>query len=187
MNVISFENVTVETGFFIFCTVQLVLNVLNDSIFKMVYSERTVTIIYGVILLAATGSALRCWDCSSNVNVMCADPMNTTDHQAAFHIKTCEAGHYGSSKPICRKIVKREFGERNVIRQCSTPYNDEINIVDGPCSSTMQSGHDVIESCHICSTDLCNSATTASTTRLLYTGTLTLLAYIFYQSKYSIF
>jgi len=33
--------------------------------------------------------------------------MNTTDHQTAFHIKTCDPGPYGSSKPICRKIVKR--------------------------------------------------------------------------------
>ncbi|XP_032662936.1 uncharacterized protein LOC116840392 [Odontomachus brunneus] len=153
----------------------------------MVYSERAVAIIVGVVLLVASGSALRCWDCSSNVNAMCADPMNTTDHQAAFHVRTCEPGHYGSAKPICRKIVKREYGDRIVIRQCSTPYNDEINIDDGPCSSTMQSGHGVIESCNICNTDLCNSATTASTTRLLYAGTLTLLACIFYQSKYSVF
>lgn len=59
------------------------------------------------VFCVSLGSALRCWVCSSNVNVMCGDPMNTTDHQAAFHIKTCEAGHYGSSTPICRKIVKR--------------------------------------------------------------------------------
>jgi len=33
--------------------------------------------------------------------------MNTTDHQAAFHIRTCDTGHYGSTKAICRKIVKQ--------------------------------------------------------------------------------
>ncbi|EFN89624.1 hypothetical protein EAI_09332 [Harpegnathos saltator] len=115
---------------------------------------------------------------------MCDDPMNTTDHQTAFHVRTCEAGHYGSAKPICRKIVKREYGDRVVIRQCSTPYHDEVNIADGPCSTVSQPGHDVIESCHICSTDLCNSAISARTTRLLYAGTLTLFVYIFFQSKY---
>ncbi|XP_012059066.1 PREDICTED: uncharacterized protein LOC105622256 [Atta cephalotes] len=115
------------------------------------------------------GSALRCWVCSSNVNIMCNDPMNTTDHQAAFHIKTCDPGPYGSSKPICRKIVKREYGERIIIRQCSTPYHDEIDIIDGQCGNSMiQPRRDVIESCHICSSDLCNSATTISAMKLLY-------------------
>lgn len=33
--------------------------------------------------------------------------MNTTDHQAAFHVRTCDTGHYGSTKAICRKIVKQ--------------------------------------------------------------------------------
>jgi hypothetical protein len=154
----------------------------------MIYSERAVLVILlCVTLFVTSGSALRCWVCSSNVNSMCADPMNTSDHHSTFHIHTCEpAGHYGS-KSICRKIVKREFGERIVIRQCSTPYHDEVNTVDGPCSTNSQPGHDVIESCHICSTDLCNSATSLPTTRLLYVGTLTLFAYIFYLSKYGTF
>ncbi|EZA51647.1 hypothetical protein X777_08831 [Ooceraea biroi] len=116
---------------------------------------------------------------------MCNDPMNTTDHQAVFHISTCDPGHYGSPKPICRKIVKREHGERVVIRQCSIPYHDEIDIVDGACGSSM-TGQGRDESCHICSTDLCNSATTASTMRLLYAGALTLFVYTFYQSKYCV-
>ncbi|XP_018341343.1 PREDICTED: uncharacterized protein LOC108747940 [Trachymyrmex septentrionalis] len=73
----------------------------------MISTERSAIIIFGLSLVIASGSALRCWVCSSNVNVMCNDPMNTTDHQAAFHIRTCDPGPYGSSKPICRKIVKR--------------------------------------------------------------------------------
>lgn len=54
-----------------------------------------------------TGSALRCWECSSHMNAMCGDPMNTTEHQAIFHVKECGRGPYASSKPICRKMVKR--------------------------------------------------------------------------------
>ncbi|XP_011871971.1 PREDICTED: uncharacterized protein LOC105564300 [Vollenhovia emeryi] len=151
----------------------------------MVSAERAAIIIFGLALFVTSGSALRCWVCSSNVNVMCNDPMNTTDHQAAFHIRTCDPGPYGSSKPICRKIVKREYGERIIIRQCSTPYHDEIDVVNGQCGNSMsQPGRDVIESCHICSTDLCNSATDASATRLLYVATLILLACTFHQSKY---
>lgn len=155
----------------------------------MISSERAVLMVFGVILLVTSGSALRCWVCSSNVNTMCDDPMNTTDHSAAFHIRTCEQypTGYGTSKPICRKIIKRDYGERIVIRQCSTPNHDESNIVDGSCGTSMiQAGRDVIESCHICSTDLCNSATSASAMQLLYAGALCLV-YIFHSSKYCVF
>ncbi|XP_036151105.1 uncharacterized protein LOC118648800, partial [Monomorium pharaonis] len=137
------------------------------------------------ICYLCSGSALRCWVCASNVNTMCKDPMNTSDHNAAFHIRTCDPGPYGSSKPICRKIVKREMGERVVIRQCSTPYHDEMDIIDGQCGNSMtQTGRDVIESCHICSSDLCNSGTISSATRLLYIIVMIFLAFTFHQSKY---
>ncbi|XP_014488211.1 PREDICTED: uncharacterized protein LOC106751703 [Dinoponera quadriceps] len=144
----------------------------------MIYSERAVIIIFGVILLVTSGSALRCWVCASNVNVMCKDPMNTTDHQATFHTRTCDSGNYGSAKPICRKIVKREYGERVILRQCSTPNHDEVNIDDGPCSSTSQPGNDAIESCHICSSDLCNSATSVPIMGILY-ASMALFTYNF--------
>jgi len=94
----------------------------------------------------------------------------------------------GSRKTLLIKIDQThrsfsEHGDRVVIRQCSVPYHDEIDIVDGPCGSSMtQQEHD--ESCHICSTDLCNSATTASTMQLLYAGALALL--VFYQFKYCV-
>ncbi|KAH0945758.1 hypothetical protein HN011_004411 [Eciton burchellii] len=150
---------------------------------RMISGGHATLLIFGLVLLATSGSALRCWVCSSNVNVVCNDPMNTTDHHAIFYVSTCDPGHYGGLKPICRKIVKREHGDRVVIRQCSVPYHDEIDIVDGPCGSSMtQQEHD--ESCHICSTDLCNSATTASTMQLLYAGALALL--VFYQFKYCV-
>lgn len=153
----------------------------------MISIERTAMLILGMTLFITSGSALRCWVCSSNVNNLCNDPMNTTDHQAAFHIRNCETDHYHSTKAICRKIVKQEYGQRVVIRQCSTPYHDEIDITDGLCgNSATQAGRDVIESCHICSTDLCNSATDASATRLLYIGALISFAYIFQQSKYGV-
>ncbi|KAL6439285.1 hypothetical protein ACFW04_003871 [Cataglyphis niger] len=152
----------------------------------MISCERVTILILGMAFFVTSGSALRCWVCSSNVNVMCNDPMNTTDHQA--DIKTCYTDHYSSSKAICRKIVKQDNGERIVIRQCSTPYHDEIDVVDGLCGNSMtQPGRGVIESCHICSTDLCNSATDASATRLLYIGALISFGYIFHQSKYGVF
>ncbi|XP_011157438.1 uncharacterized protein LOC105194283 [Solenopsis invicta] len=151
----------------------------------MVSAMRTALIIFGLTLFITSGSALRCWVCASNVNSMCKDPMNTSDHNAAFHIRTCDPGPYGSSKPICRKIVKREMGERVVIRQCSTPYHDEMDTIDGQCgNSVTQAGRDVIESCHICSSDLCNSATAVSATRLIYIAVIILSALTFHQSKY---
>jgi len=78
-----------------------------------------------------------------------------------------------------------EYGERIVIRQCSTPYHDEIDVIDGQCGNSMiQPGRDVIESCHICSSDLCNSATTISAMKLLYIIVIIFLACTFHQSKY---
>ena len=143
-------------------------------------------VIVGLIVLARSGSALRCWDCASNMNTLCGDPMNVTEHQATFHTKTCEAGHYQTPTAICRKIVKRENGERVVIRQCSTPNVDEADIHDGPCSAMAISGRNVIESCHICSTDLCNSATSASVMQPLYIAALAVVSYRFYQTKYNV-
>ncbi|KYN09259.1 hypothetical protein ALC57_18623 [Trachymyrmex cornetzi] len=46
-----------------------------------------------------------------------------------------------------------------------------------------QPGRDVIESCHICSNDLCNSATTISAMRLFYITVIIFLVCTF-QSKY---
>ncbi|KAF3425071.1 hypothetical protein E2986_08132, partial [Frieseomelitta varia] len=129
--------------------------------------------------------ALRCWDCASNTNILCGDPLNITEHQTLFHSKICETGSYEPSKHICRKIVRRENGERVVIRQCSTPNVDEVDIVDGPCSGSVISGRNVIESCHICSTDLCNSATGTSITQSLFIIALGIVSYRSLQSKYN--
>lgn len=140
-------------------------------------------VVFGLVLLAQSGSALRCWVCASNANPLCGDPMNITEHQSTFHTRTCDGGLYDSTKPICRKIVKRENGDRVVLRQCSTPNVDETQITDGPCSATMSSGPNV-ESCHICSTDLCNSATSASILHSVYIIALVFVGYNFFQSKY---
>ncbi|CAK9810968.1 hypothetical protein ANTPLA_LOCUS6747 [Anthophora plagiata] len=143
-------------------------------------------VVSGLIVFAQSGSALRCWDCASNKNALCGDPLNITEHQAIFHTKVCEAGTYETSKHICRKIVKRENAERVVIRQCSTPNVDEADIVDGPCSAMAVSGQNVIESCHICSTDLCNSATSVSVMQSLFVFALAIIGYCFFSSKHGI-
>ncbi|XP_003692758.1 uncharacterized protein LOC100872601 [Apis florea] len=142
-----------------------------------------VLIVAGLAASIQSGSALRCWDCASNANSLCGDPMNITDHHSTFHTKICESGTYETSKQICRKIVKRENGERVVIRQCSTPNVDEADIVDGPCSATAISTRNLIE-CHICSTDLCNSAMGVSVTQSLFMVTLAIIGYRYLQSKY---
>ncbi|XP_068967095.1 UPAR/Ly6 domain-containing protein crok-like [Bombus flavifrons] len=143
-------------------------------------------VIFGLVVLSQSGLALRCWDCASNNNILCGDPLNITDHQAAFYTKLCETGSYEPVKHVCRKIVRRENNERVVIRQCSTLNVDEGDITDGPCSTTMTSGRNIIESCHICSTDLCNSATGASITQSLFVVALAIIGYRSLQSKYGI-
>ncbi|XP_020298768.1 uncharacterized protein LOC109863002 isoform X1 [Pseudomyrmex gracilis] len=157
----------------------------------MISNERAVLIIFAITLFVTSGSALRCWVCSSNVNVVCDDPMNTTEHHTTFHARDCNeysrdhlSGHYGNSRAVCRKIVKRDYGQRIVVRQCSTLNHDEIDIVDGTCGASAQQGPVEIESCHICSTDLCNSATSVSTMQLLYAAVLVFVTYVFHQSKY---
>lgn len=137
-------------------------------------------VIFGLVVLSQSGLALRCWDCTSDKNVLCGDPLNSTEHQSAFHTKFCETGSY---EPVCRKIVKRENNARIVIRQCSTLNVDEADITDGPCSTTMTLGPSIIESCHICSTDLCNSATGASITQSLFVVALAIIGYRSLQSK----
>ncbi|CAL7943835.1 unnamed protein product [Xylocopa violacea] len=142
--------------------------------------------IFGLVVVARSGSALQCWDCASNLNSLCADPLNVTDHQIKFHTKVCDVTSYDTSKHICRKIVKRDNGERVVIRQCSTPNVDEADIVDGPCSASAVTSRNLIESCHICSTDLCNSATSSAITQPLFIATLAIIGYRSLQSKYDI-
>lgn len=135
-------------------------------------------------IFTSSGSALRCWDCSSNTNQMCNDPMNTTDHQALFHVADCKTGQYANVKTVCRKIVMREDGQRVIVRSCSIPNHDEMENNDGACSPQIMSGH-IIESCHICSTDLCNSASGLSTMRSLYFVGLCLIGHLFFsESKY---
>ncbi|XP_017876482.1 uncharacterized protein LOC108622880 [Ceratina calcarata] len=151
------------------------------------FSRLTLTlVIFGLILLAQSGLALRCWNCASNVNAMCGDPLNVTDHHFNFHTPQCEASSYDTSKHICRKIVKKEDGERVVIRQCSTPYVDEADITDGPCGNTATiSARGMVESCHICSTDFCNSATSASVMQPLFIAALAVVGHRSLQSKYN--
>ncbi|XP_035733069.1 uncharacterized protein LOC118446489 [Vespa mandarinia] len=136
-------------------------------------------------IFANSGSALKCWECSSHMNAMCGDPMNTTEHQVMFHVKECGRGPYASSRPICRKMVKRDGGDHVVIRSCAIPNHDETDITDGPCSPLMTNGRDMVESCHICSTDLCNSASDLSTMQLLYIAGFILIGYLFFESNYN--
>lgn len=138
-----------------------------------------------VVLLAiftSSGFALRCWDCSSNVNQMCNDPMNTTDHQAMFHVTDCKSVQFANVKMICRKIVTREDGQRVIIRSCSIPNHAEMESTDGVCDPQIMSGR-IIESCHICSTDLCNSASGLSTMRSLYFAGLCFIGHLFFSKS----
>ncbi|XP_043501034.1 uncharacterized protein LOC122523392 [Polistes fuscatus] len=136
-----------------------------------------------LIIFANSGSALKCWDCSSHTSAMCGDPMNSTDHQVMFHVKDCGRALYNNNRSICRKMVIRDGGERIVIRSCAVPNTDEMEITDGICGS-LTSNQGITESCHICSTDLCNSASGLSTTLSLYIAGFILVGYRFFQSKY---
>lgn len=81
-------------------------NLLNN-IFYFVAFHMLYLLIFNNVFTYVIGLALRCWDCASNNNVLCADPLNITDHQAAFYTKLCETGSYEPVKHVCRKIVRR--------------------------------------------------------------------------------
>ncbi|XP_066583117.1 UPAR/Ly6 domain-containing protein crok-like [Prorops nasuta] len=155
----------------------------------MATGAQCLLLIFALIVLVQSGSALRCWECQSNSNQLCGDLSNTTEHHRLFHDRLCEQGvtnFYQNHVQVCRKIVKKEYGQRIVIRSCSTLNPDEQGITDGVCGQSMLgSRSSTIESCHICSTDLCNSATSTSAMQLLYASTLLLAIYNFFSSKES--
>ncbi|XP_024939157.1 uncharacterized protein LOC107266125 isoform X2 [Cephus cinctus] len=121
---------------------------------------------YTLRSISSKTSALHCWSCSSDATPDCADPLNATEHNKLFHTKACEGTmsphHYLNEKPVCRKTVQYVSGERRVIRACSVPNPDERDIVDGPCTHLTTASYITIESCHICNTDYCNTATYVS-------------------------
>lgn len=59
----------------------------------------------------ATGSALYCWECSSNRDPWCDDPINITEHRRTFNPTPCgyknQYPNYGNDRYVCRKMVKR--------------------------------------------------------------------------------
>ncbi|XP_012267569.1 uncharacterized protein LOC105692736 [Athalia rosae] len=121
-----------------------------------------------LLVLAAVlhqGSALRCWECSSNSSPECGDPITDSEHHQRFHTKDCDATlsqhPYSYEKSVCRKTVQRSNGKKVVIRACAIPYPDERDITDGVCSTVPTASHITIESCHVCTTDLCNGAHSA--------------------------
>ncbi|KAF7990312.1 hypothetical protein HCN44_000117 [Aphidius gifuensis] len=120
------------------------------------------TLTFAVII--QSGMALRCWTCTSDRSPECGDPMNITEHQRNFQTRDCEAtssaSMYGSSvQSICKKMVTRENGRTVIRRSCEIPTQEEKNIQNGPCPPNAAVGsHIIVESCHVCSSDLCNSA-----------------------------
>lgn len=108
------------------------------------------------------GSALECWQCDSNSSPECDDPITQSEHHKSFHIKNCDSTlstyRSTSEKQICRKTVQIENGKKVVIRACSLPYPQERDITDGVCSPDTVPSNTIIQSCHICSTDVCNGA-----------------------------
>ncbi|XP_031830784.2 UPAR/Ly6 domain-containing protein crok-like [Nomia melanderi] len=143
-------------------------------------------VIFGLVLLAQSGSTLQCWNCSSDLEPLCGDLINITDYQRRFYATDCDEHIFDFIIPVCRKIVKTENGKRVVKRECWSVYKHQAHITDGPCNPLLKlDGISDNEYCFICSTDLCNSATSASILQSLYVVTLGFVGYHFFQSKYN--
>ncbi|KAK0179089.1 hypothetical protein PV327_007912 [Microctonus hyperodae] len=129
-----------------------------------------------------SGAALRCWTCTSDRSPECGDPMNITEHHKDFHTRDCEAAanpnSYGyNEKSICKKLVQRENGRLVVRRSCEIPGPEERDITNGPCAShDTTHSHVTVVSCHICNTNLCNSATSMSGSKLFFLSSIIFVA-----------
>ncbi|XP_015518517.2 UPAR/Ly6 domain-containing protein CG9338 [Neodiprion pinetum] len=128
----------------------------------------TVALQATLFVLAAVlyqGEALRCWHCSSDSSPDCGDVITYSEHNRQFHTADCEAdlrqNPYTFARPVCKKIVEIKNGARIVIRKCDSPLPDERDITDGVCSTVPSPSHVTVESCHVCTTDLCNGAHSA--------------------------
>ncbi|XP_033229860.1 uncharacterized protein LOC117181376 [Belonocnema kinseyi] len=148
------------------------------------------TSLFVLIGLVQYATSLKCWQCTSNLSAGCGDPMNNTEHHGTFHIQDCDATSqhpYSYGRHLCRKIVRRVHGQREIIRQCTEPTPEERDITDGPCSQMAQPSYVTIESCNICSTDFCNSATSLSGKSFAFATVGALLSCYFSTSKLSLF
>lgn len=143
-----------------------------------------------LIALVQCASALKCWQCTSNLSPACGDPMNNTEHHGTFHIQDCDSTSqhpYSYGRHVCRKVVRRVHGQREIIRQCAEPTPEERDITDGPCSQMAQPSYVTVESCHICSTDFCNSATSISGKSFIFATLGALLTSYLTLKKVSLF
>ncbi|XP_008552222.1 uncharacterized protein LOC103574533 [Microplitis demolitor] len=118
--------------------------------------------------LIQSGESLRCWSCVSDQPGACGDPLNITSHHQTFHTRDCDStanqnSYVYNEKFVCKKVVQRENGRLVVRRSCEIPGPEERDIKDGKCvAHDTTHSHVTMVSCHICSTDLCNSATSLS-------------------------
>ncbi|XP_034934728.1 protein quiver-like [Chelonus insularis] len=133
------------------------------------------------VFLIQSSVSLRCWTCTSDRSPECGDPMNITQHHKDFHTRDCEAtasqnSYAYNERSICKKLVQRENGREVIRRSCEIPGPEERDITNGPCASHDSThSHVTIVSCHICNTDLCNSATSLSGSQILF---LTAIAFV---------
>lgn len=137
----------------------------------MVRLELIVTLFFAYL---HNGYALRCWSCSSDLDMSCMDPFNSTkmlQHRNYFQqvnnnnqysrndmpiLRECtnELGQIYNQKQMCvKRVINVPYGKKIVSRECK---DVSTNQVTGTCPD--KSGNANVEFCEYCDYDGCNAA-----------------------------
>ncbi|XP_065332985.1 UPAR/Ly6 domain-containing protein crok-like [Cloeon dipterum] len=118
-----------------------------------------------------TGSALRCWVCSSLVDGVCGDPFNSS---ISSHTTECapprrQHSSYSNSpfqadgiSHVCKKVIQRENGALTVVRSCGYEKHPGEACGEETHDRRISARHhrDDVKFCEVCREDGCNTATT---------------------------
>ncbi|XP_041982344.1 uncharacterized protein LOC121735560 [Aricia agestis] len=127
--------------------------------------------------------AVRCWQCSSDLNPFCNDPFNLNHLDYSGYIparlENCDANtgasypYLTSSKSACKKQKKYVNGQMIISRGCtwkrSDDYSTQCPMINNP--------NEIASFCETCEYDGCNSATSIGKTVALLIAPLGLLLF----------
>lgn len=130
----------------------------------MLKMESSVVLLVVVLaVFVETGSALRCWTCSSDLDPHCNDPFNASlplnTHR--YPITNCDANvgtnypYFAASKPACKKSRQYVNGELVVIRGCTWKHPEDTG---DECPTSTQPNYIRTTYCKTCMTDTCNGS-----------------------------
>ncbi|XP_017783294.1 PREDICTED: uncharacterized protein LOC108567386 [Nicrophorus vespilloides] len=131
-------------------------------------------LVLSLIAYFSTSDALRCWSCSSDMDLPCSDYFNTTALSRQYNrygnapqLTECTHNNqltYQTGKPVCSKKVQTSYGRTTYIRQCMYLHEQEKV---GPCPAETTTSATTIDFCEYCDYDGCNGSSSLKSALLL--------------------